>query len=470
MKALVVVLLALLPSSAWANGAYSHVHISQLAVQELPEGPLKALLSDPYFVAMYEAGSMFPDSGYAVGDDYGERAHWAPFHNAFIHHIQETYGPDYDSVEARERIAFLLGMMSHGLTDQIYDTTILERALELDGNRDKEFDRLADYFIIVDELIDVTTQAWGPYEEVSQVFDTRRSYTVSPATLEEGMNAMQSVMFFQQTLAWGGEYLIAWQTYPWLGTHIYNPDAPGSLPHLAILVATHWQVIWKRLYGTDSLDTDLLIASIPRDGAVNVPIDSSESEAYSRIGLVFGYGIRRSQAAPLVRLLDPNGDPVSYTMRSPYNGETRNFLMIDPDAPLLHNTLYTVEIGAGVENLDGDTSTQPYSFTFTTRCAPDKLVDCPPLPEPLVTGDVPTSTPQRPRPQVEPQPEPLPDTAPAPDTTPTRDTTPERDTAQPEASSHDDGCGCTLAHTPSRGPQTLLWLLLGGVILWRTRR
>ena len=45
-------------SLARANGSYSHIHISQLAVDELPPGPIYDLLSDPLYAPMMEAGSM----------------------------------------------------------------------------------------------------------------------------------------------------------------------------------------------------------------------------------------------------------------------------------------------------------------------------------------------------------------------------------------------------------------------------
>mgnify|MGYP000511750051 CR=1 FL=1 len=71
---LAFLVLALAPSLALANGSYSHIHISQLAVEELPPGPIQTLLSDPLYAPMMEAGSMFPDSGYAIESPLG----WMP--------------------------------------------------------------------------------------------------------------------------------------------------------------------------------------------------------------------------------------------------------------------------------------------------------------------------------------------------------------------------------------------------------
>lgn len=382
------------------NGAYTHVHISQLAVTHLGEGELRNLLTNPVNVNAYEAGSMFPDSGYAAGDDYGEQAHWAPFQEAYLEHLKALYQGDYTSPEAQSKVAFLMGMASHGLADQTYDTTVLARSFEVDGDQSGDVDRLADYFIVVDQNVQISVQADGPYQEISDVFRDRVGYAVDAEKMEGGMRIMEGVMGVQRRAA-RGEYLEAWGLHPWLGTHLYNPEAPGSLPHLGQLVAVYWEVLWKRLRGEASIDQDLIVGSIPVDGGENFPINADESVVYSRVGVVFGYGIRRSQISDKIRLLDPDGAQVQTRLVTPYNGEVRNFVMLEPVSGLEYNTLYTVEVSPGVESLQGEVSTVAYLLEFRTRCAPDRLSDCPALASPLVTGPIPTEVPPLPATDVE---------------------------------------------------------------------
>ncbi|MCA9523142.1 MAG: Ig-like domain-containing protein [Myxococcales bacterium] len=385
-------LVMLASPSARANGAYTHIRMSQIAESELPPGPLKDLMSDPAIRPWYEAGSMFPDSGYAAQDGYGELGHWPPFQNAYIQHIIETYGENLDSELARQHIAFLLGAMAHGLEDQIYDSTLRARGFEVDGDPTKDSDRLTDYFTVIDAGVLLSTKAMAHYEEIAAIFLAGDNYQVSVDTLKYGMSLMQAVILAQKSIA-KAYYLDAWNNYPWIGTHYFDPAAPGSVPHLGALAAKLWQVVWKRLHQTATIDDDLVIGTIPVDGSENVPIDATESEAYRRIGIVFGFAVTRSQAAPFLKILDPDGNSVPLNVRSPYNGEIRNFLMLQPKQALAYDTLYTVVIEAGVESLSGLVTTTPHSFQFRTRCAPDKLDDCPPLPAPLVTGPIPTSVP-----------------------------------------------------------------------------
>ena len=63
-----------------------------------------------------------------------------------------------------------------------------------------------------------------------------------------------------------------------------NPAAPGSVPTLARYVAAHWDVTWRRLHGTASLDRDLVHTTLPPDGALNFPVDAaSDGAPYRRV-------------------------------------------------------------------------------------------------------------------------------------------------------------------------------------------
>ena len=115
----------------WANGQSSHLWITHRAIEHLPNGELKQLLEEPYLEDHWRNGTMFPDGGYAVGDDYGEIAHWESFQIAYLEWIRDTFSPPW-SLEAKEHIAFLMGLGSHGLADQSYDAMYFRRAYVYD--------------------------------------------------------------------------------------------------------------------------------------------------------------------------------------------------------------------------------------------------------------------------------------------------------------------------------------------------
>lgn len=374
------------PTSVLANGSYSHIHISQLAIDKLPPGPLRTLLEEPDNIPGWQAGSMFPDGGYAVGDDYGEHAHWSPFLNAYVTYLRDTYLGDYSSAAARKEVAFLMGVASHGIADQTYDTTLLARAIEIDGDP-ANVDQEADYFIVIDQNVQLFTQAWAPYQDLETVFSTGIGYSVSEAVMTAGTTAMEAAIALQRSTALQ-QYIPAWQHYPWLGSHVYNEDAPGSLPHLAELVQRHWQVLWQRLLFAEDFDQDAVVGFVPGQWQDAFPVDTSEGAAYFRIGVLFGYGVSRAQVTPLIDLLDESSTSVPFTLRTPYNGDIRNYMWLEPSAPLLYDHEYRVVVGAGVENNNGDTTTVDHVLTFRTRCATPGP-GCAEIPEPLVTGPTP---------------------------------------------------------------------------------
>lgn len=382
----------LAPSIALANGSYTHVHISQLAADTLGPGELATLLASPENRAALEAGSMFPDSGYSIDDPYGELTHWEPFLGAFVERLRATYAGDYSSPEAQRAVAFLLGVASHGMADQSYDTTLLDRAFEVDGPEDSErpVDQFADYFLVVDEMVVFTVEPWAPYAELVPAI-AAAGHTVTEATLTSGVSRMAGVIGVQGNVRIAGNlYWDAWESYPFLGTHVYNLDAVGSVPWIAGLVRRYWEVVWDRLNARDDVDAQLVIQSVPEDGGVNWPVDLAESAAWGRPALWFGYGIDRDQLAPLLSLREAEtGTAVPFTIQTAYGGRDRNLVFLRPDAALAHDTEYTIELAAGVETLDGRTSGAPYLVSFRTRCPPERLGDCPALAPPLVTGEIP---------------------------------------------------------------------------------
>ena len=105
---------------ALASGQFTHVWMTRHALDHLPEGELKELLTSPEVTEVLINGTMFPDGGYAVNDDYGEIAHWEPIQNSYRDWIAEEYQTPYTK-EAQQHIAFMMGMAAHGMADQVFD-------------------------------------------------------------------------------------------------------------------------------------------------------------------------------------------------------------------------------------------------------------------------------------------------------------------------------------------------------------
>lgn len=391
----------IVPLRASANGIVSHMHISDLALRRLPPGELRDLLSDPELVTIYRAGSVFPDSGYAASDAYGEICHWEPFTTAYIRWIREEHGDDLTTLEARFHIAFLMGQASHGLADQVFDSLFMARSTQLDGDS-SNLDTAAEGWLVVEH---------DPMNQIEAVFDGDAMVDVfagypelldghdpDAATFETGRTQITRAIGAIYAFGWTW-YDMYWVEMPWAATHYYEADnVPGSLPHVATFVTEYWQVLWERVHGRDTLGESFL-GTWPEDGAVNFETDRDRVE--SRAMIVFGHGLDRSTFDGNVRLLDSEGATVPAEARFIYGSPFANAVLVQANEDLAYDTEYVVEVGTGVRDIDGRAIPEPVSFSFRTRCAPDRLGDCPPLPEEWVRPDDPMPPPRdagRPRP------------------------------------------------------------------------
>lgn len=148
-------------SFAFANGQSTHCWISEQAILELPDGELKTFLSEPELELYWRNGTMFPDGGYAILDDYGEISHWEGFQKVYLAWIKDNYTRPW-SDEATHHIAFLLGMASHGMADQTFDAMYFRRAYVYDaaGNWDVSLDEATDVTFVADTVVQPVPDLW----------------------------------------------------------------------------------------------------------------------------------------------------------------------------------------------------------------------------------------------------------------------------------------------------------------------
>lgn len=391
-------LLALLgwPAVASANGITAHAHISELAVADLPPGELRDFLSDPAVLQALRSGSVFPDSGYAADHAYGEIAHWEPFTNAYLEWIVATHPPPWTTLEDRQRVAFLLGAMSHGMSDQVYDSLFMHQIEQHDGELG-DFDRRAEMWLVTEHdpmiaPLEVVLFA----DELPPILLSSSGEASTAADFTRGMGLVQSALRAIPLLA-RTEYEPAWHALPWGATHYYEPyepglgtTTPGSFHHVAWVISRYWQVVWERLHGTDSLERSL-VATWPEEGAVNVETTAGRAEA--RAMLVFGHAIDAASFPGSFHLRPAAGGP-DVTAHARFQwGDRANAVLVIWDEDLAYDTEYEVELTTGLTTMDGRPLPAPVTLQFHTRCAPDRLSDCPPLPEPWVMPAMPPGRP-----------------------------------------------------------------------------
>ncbi|MFN7144279.1 MAG: Ig-like domain-containing protein [Myxococcota bacterium] len=363
--------LVLLPA-ALANGQTSHQWISLLAVDALPPGELRDFVSREDVRDALLNGTMFPDGGYAVGDDYGEMAHWEPTQDLYLDWIVANHPAPFDDEGARHA-AFLLGMMSHGMADQFYDATYMERS--------KAWDPAESWACCsMDEATDVAYAAvqgpgtvppkWWP-EEILDVV-ARNGHTVDHDTVDQGQSLLGIAIGFVGAASAIDETVARYtEQFPWACTHQVDPAVVGNPPHEAEVVAAYWQVVWDRLHGGDGWASPVL-ATVPADGGWQAVRDSSNVDA--RLAIVFAKGLEPSTVEPPGAITVATADGVEVPIAvSVFYHHASHVVNVAPLEDWAADTDYVVTVHPGVATWDGYVVGAPITSTFTTRAPPDPV-------------------------------------------------------------------------------------------------
>ncbi len=362
----------LTPGAARANGNNSHLWITLEARDQLPAGELKDLLSRPEVQMALGNGAAFPDGGYAVMDDYGEMAHWEPFVVEYMTWIRATYDLPYaDNPEAAAHVAFLMGIISHGMGDQVYDTLYFAvgRVRDAAGWSDEllsDFDTATDVAFVVDSGFAQDVEPWAPSYDLAEVYQDGLGYVVDPFTIDTAQRFLSGVRAFPQDTAQDSEAVAAYRAqYPWGTAHQLDETYAGSPPCEASVVSAYMLAVWDRLHDERSLE-NLVIATSPAPGGSTQSTDATQVE--SQIAIIFGHAIDDTSLNPnSVRVSDANG--VSYAVDRTMWREQSNVMRLRPLADWPADETLTVTLAAGVRTIDGLVLDADWSFEVTTAAA-----------------------------------------------------------------------------------------------------
>ncbi len=408
-----------LPAPALANGQSTHVWITLEALELLPDGPVRDLLTRPELRDIIMNGTMFPDWGYAPGGsrDHGEAAHWEPFQQEYKRWIQDTYEAPYTDGEAAEQVAFLFGMASHGMADEHFDSLFMERSRCYDtGWDDPEssgLDTGSDVLFMAEVGGIPQPERWLPAEQLAIVY--ARAMPQLPLVVDDmefGHSmlhvAVGAVDVMRQNPERVAGYAAEWG---WSTDHLMDPSVPGSPPDEAEAVVRYWLDLWERLQGTPGYEDPVLMMH-PAPGSWEHSLDASKPE--SRVHLALARGVHQS-TLDVVSVATAAGEDIPVDVGLFY-GDLSHALLARPIDDWEPDTDYVITVEAGLQNVDGDIFEGTWSGSFSTKPQPD-----PPDPD------------------------------------------------DPDGDEPPSGCGASMA--PARPPPLLLLLLSGAAVLrWPRRR
>jgi hypothetical protein len=381
MRAAMLPLAALLLSpSASAHGLFGHVHVTGWAIENLPPGELRDFFAEPGTKEAALAGAMFPDTGYAIDQpgsrSYAEHSHWEPFIESFIQQIRANPGDPWDTPEERQLVAFLFGAASHGLQDELFDSTFLFETEQRDPEGSQTTaDPGTDGFLVQDGHARLYPGPFLPAETLIPLYaDLADAELIQPDLLREGADYVTG---FYLNDGLGVEIAkrvgeAHRELIPWAAAHYLDGSVAGA--HRAEIRPTmkHMQALWDRLHaGLDPADR--LVHTWPEPGRRLREADHTSVASWAT--MVLGIGVVPDSTSG--SLVSANGEPVDFDLVYTRWGGVSRIVRFQPREDLEPGGIYTATLDAGALLVDGTVTDRPIQFSFQVSCADERDPRCP---------------------------------------------------------------------------------------------
>jgi len=335
---------------AGAAGVTTHAWMAAQAIDRVTSPELKALLkANKEYVRV---GAHFPDSGYALSNKYGEEAHWQRFHDAYAAQIlthDECTDLSLPTGPCAKMIAFLMGMIGHGMGDEVWDWLFEPSVADLgeyytpeslggyanEGGAETQMDlvAIADFGQPTTKMVDFPSHA-----DILEAFAAVGFTEVDESALNLGQVVMGVV--HQAEAGWAPVHIDALhEAMPWTSHNLVT--APGGVDFAATAIAGTWNSMWGRLLG--SQPTTSVSITYPADGERRVPATGWNRD--HQPGSARGRGGARTRVAAVL------------TYARPYDGSAGT---VSSDLPAGSMTLVERDTSEAVPLMAGWPRSVPY--------------------------------------------------------------------------------------------------------------
>ncbi len=365
----------LLPAVADAHGIWGHIHVTGWAIQNLPDGELSEFFAEPEVMNAALFGAAFTDSGYfpQTGDlsvrsrAYSEHTHWEPFIEDFVEWIVENDPPPWDTIESRQRAAFLMGAASHGLQDEVFDSLFLYQVREHDGGSQTEADPGSDGFLALDGHIRFFPEPYYPVDTLVELYGPLGE-DVDAATIQRSVDIMTLVYVSRNGVrgaeSLGNRYS---EDIPWTRAHYLDPEIPGSLRAEIVPTMTYLEALWARLHGTFEPE-GIVTSAYPEQPR---RLRSHEAGLTDNVvTLMFGMGVERS-ALESAYLDDAERDVPHRLDGTRWGHDFPRLVRFKALEDLVPGGFYSVALTGGVNLIDGSVLDEDVTFRFQVACTDD---------------------------------------------------------------------------------------------------
>ena len=373
----------MIPNSGFAHGGLGHIQVTAWAVENLPQGELRAFLANEEVFNSLLLGSAYPDIGYYPGLKYPELArhfaefsHWPTFTESFLDWIRRNDPPPWNSIESRKRIAFMLGSAAHGFQDEVFDALFLEQVHHHDGAGQSEADSGTDGFLVMDLLIGTIPESDVPVNALLDIYNNSGDFeqeivddhilssldTMTDLYIDEGAGPVLAQVAANSLL----DVLI------WTRENYMDPDIPGSLRSEIYPTMHYLEDLWKQL-NDDYSDNDVVMFSFPESSR---RLRSHEYESPdSWVTFLFSSGIKQEELNST--WTDVDGRSVAYEQVGGAWGPGWPRLMrLKPQENLVPGAYYTTTVRGTASAASSQSWTLDHTKAFQVSCTSDNTMDC----------------------------------------------------------------------------------------------
>ena len=255
-----------LVAKAFSAGHSVHIQMSKKAVELVSDPALRSILQE--YQAQWVIGSGLPDGGYLNGYPYAEISHWSKFHRSYFSRVQKICPPEkLQLAECKKLVSHFMGMVAHGVEDEIYDNLLMSLSDQVDGRGGDHLatskDTIVDKYALYDYqgAYDVHPTAVSPLDVVYQALKSMPKSRVQRSHLEEGQGNIVAAAVLERQLVNPFSNLMDSRLYPWLRQN-YR-DGIGGINYTGTMVARVWDYYWAKFKGHDQIEPQFSVYPEP---------------------------------------------------------------------------------------------------------------------------------------------------------------------------------------------------------------
>ncbi|MSP91432.1 MAG: hypothetical protein EXR79_06460 [Myxococcales bacterium] len=357
------------PVPAWAGGPHTQIFVALKAIDHVQPGPLRTFLDRADVRDALLCGALLPDGAAALGRAHADAEGSDALVRALAKRMRTRWPKPSLDPEGARTLAFVLGLQSHGIADEVFVGFFLWAAARFDKKGwstvpEHSPTAAADAMLIGIRGPSPVPGAWLPAVDLAAAH-ADLGLDVSAAALEADLDAARGTGLGAAANRGADPGVRAQATarYPWIAGHLFDPFTAGGPQMQARVVAASWQATWDEIALGKPDPHHAVLAVVPSDGGAGHPV--ARDDAAGVLGVVLARAVRSQDVGSgAVVVRDDLARTWAMTVEpapAPRVGRTLRFV---PSADAQVGRTFIANLKAGLRFEDGARLDLPVSWSF----------------------------------------------------------------------------------------------------------